>query len=99
MFRKKVEVVQLAHRGHVKGWYFLDQSRNVYVNVEPPHKALDFGRVLHPDWAVTGTGSRWALVWFDKGSTTQYSRISLQRPAGAVPATMSCYGSFAGGRA
>ena len=40
------------------------------------------------------TSSRWALVWFDKSTTTQYTKISLQRPSGSSATTMSCYGSF-----
>lgn len=95
MFRRQVPVVQLSARGQVQGWYFLDQARNVFVNVEPPHNTLNFGEILAPGWQVTGLNKRWALVWFDKNTATQYARVTLQKPLGAVPATMSCYGSFA----
>jgi hypothetical protein len=43
---------------------------------------------------VSGTSTRWALVWFDKATATQYSVVTLQRPSGSVAATLSCYGSF-----
>ncbi|MCS7100455.1 MAG: hypothetical protein NZL99_02030 [Burkholderiaceae bacterium] len=93
-FRKQVPVVQLAYQGHVKGNFYLDPLKNVYVSVAPPHAELSFGPILPPGWQVSGQTNRWALVWFDKSTGTQYSKITLQKPRGSVATTMSCYGSF-----
>lgn len=93
-FRQQVPVAKLWAHGQEQGWFFLDQVRNVYVGVHYPHTQLNFGAMLAPGWKVTEQSSRWALVWFDRSTSTQYSRISLQRPFGASATTMSCYGSF-----
>jgi hypothetical protein len=93
-FRKKVDVVRLAKHGHDKGFFYLDPKKGRYVSVSLPYKELDFGHQLENGWQVTGRSTRWALVWFDKSTATQYSRITLQKPSGSVAATMSCYGSF-----
>ncbi|MCS6944157.1 MAG: hypothetical protein RMK97_01870 [Sutterellaceae bacterium] len=93
-FRKQVPVVQLAYKGHVKGHFYLDPLKNVYVSVTPPHTELSFGPILPPGWQITGQSKRWALVWFDKLSGTQYTKVTLQKPRGSLAATMSCYSSF-----
>jgi len=93
-FRQKVPVSMLNVQGRDQGYYFLDQVRNVYVSVNPPYNELNFGQLMPQGWQVSSQSTRWALVWFDKSSSTQYSRITLQRPRGASATTMSCYGSF-----
>lgn len=94
MFRKEVPVVQLWAKGQDQGYFYLDPVMLKFVSVNPPYKALSFGALLEPGWKVTGQSTRWALVWFDKATATEYSRITLQKPSGAVAATVSCYGSF-----
>lgn len=93
-FRQKVPVSMLWANGQDQGWHFLDQVKNVYVGVQYPHTALGFGASLAPGWKVSSQSSRWALVWFDKATSTQYSKISLQKPYNSTATTMSCYGSF-----
>jgi hypothetical protein len=93
-FRQQVPVVELWAQGSSRGYFFLDQVKNVYVSIEPPYAALSFGAALDPGWKEINYGSRWALVWFDKATTTQYSKITLQQPSGSTATTMSCYGSF-----
>lgn len=93
-FRQQVPVSMLWANGQDQGYYFLDQAKNVYIGVHYPHTALSFGASLAPGWKVTSQTTRWALVWFDKSSSTQYSKISLQQPYGSTATTMSCYGSF-----
>jgi len=94
MFRLQVNVVQLWSQGQDRGYHFLDQLKKVYVSVVPPYPALTFGQILDPGWKITASGTRWALVWFDKATTKQYSMITVQQPTGYLAATMSCYGSF-----
>jgi hypothetical protein len=89
-----VNVVQLWSRGQDRGYFFLDQVKNVYVSVVPPYPALTFGQLLDPGWKVTGSSTRWALIWFDKATTAQYSKITVQQPTGYLATTISCYGSF-----
>jgi len=93
-FRKQVPVSMLWAQGQDQGYYYLDPVKNVWVSVEPPHTPLYFGAFLAPGWKISSQSSRWALVWFDKSTTTQYSRITLQKPFGSTATTMSCYGSF-----
>lgn len=93
-FRKEVPVVRLWGEGRNQGYFYLDPVKHVYVSVDPPYRTLPFGTLLEPGWKVSGQSTRWALVWFDKSTATQYSRITLQRPGGARAVTMSCYGSF-----
>jgi hypothetical protein len=92
--RKQVPVVRLWARGRDQGYFYLDPVKNVYVSVNPPYEALPFGALLDHGWKVSGQSTRWALVWFDKATATEYSRITLQKPTGSVAATVSCYGSF-----
>lgn len=94
MFRKQVPVVQLTANGRDQGFFFLDPIKRTFVSVNAPYNALPFGALLQPGWQVSGTSTRWALVWFDKATATQYSVVTLQRPSGSVAATLSCYGSF-----
>jgi len=93
-FRQQVPVSMLWAQGRDQGYFFLDQVKNVYVSVNAPNTELSFGSMLAPGWKVSSQSTRWALVWFDKSSSTQYSRITLQRPYGSSATTMSCYGSF-----
>ena len=97
-FRVQVKVDQLWSRGEDKGYFFLDQLKNVYVSVAPPYPALSFGQYnLDPGWKVTGSSTRWALVWFDTATAARYSRITVQQPTGYLATTISCYSSFASG--
>jgi len=93
-FRKEVRVVQLWAKGKNQGYFYLDPVKHAYVSVDPPYRALPFGTLMEPGWKVSGQSTRWALVWFDRSTATQYSRITLQKPSGALAVTMSCYGSF-----
>jgi hypothetical protein len=93
-FRKEVPVVQLWAKGQDQGYFFLDPVQQKFVSVTPPYQALSFGTLLDPGWKVSGQSTRWALVWFDKATGTEYSRITLQKPSGSLAATVSCYGSF-----
>jgi hypothetical protein len=93
-FRQQVPVSMLWANGREQGYFFMDQVKHVYISVDPPYTEMNFGTFLPPGWKVTSQSSRWALVWFDKSSSTQYSRITLQRPHGSSATTMSCYGSF-----
>lgn len=93
-FRRKVDVVQLWAKGNNRGYYFLDQVKNLYVSIEAPYKELSFGSHLDEGWKISSYTSRWALVWFDRGTSTEYSKITLQQPRGSAATTMSCYGSF-----
>jgi hypothetical protein len=92
-FRRQVQVDELW-KGGSQGYYFLDQVKNVYVSVNAPYTALSFGSYLDNGWKINSSSTRWALVWFDKASTTEYSKISIQQPSGSAAASMSCYGSF-----
>lgn len=92
--RKQVEVVQLSHHGQSRGWFYLDPMRRVYVSIQEPHNALTFGSNLLPGWTQTGTSKRWALVYFDGETAARFDHVTLQRPRGYMPATISCYSSF-----
>jgi hypothetical protein len=92
--RKQVTVARLWAKGRDQGYFYLDPVKNVYVSVNPPYQALPFGALLDHGWKVSGQSTRWALVWFDKATATEYSRITLQKPSGSAAATVSCYGSF-----
>ena len=93
-FRKQVPVSSLIAQGQNQGYYFLDPVKSVWVNVNAPNTALTFGAIMPPGWKIGTQSTRWALVWFDKSTTIQYSKITLQKPWGASATTMSCYGSF-----
>src|SRR5262249_43341833 len=64
-FRQQVQVEQLWENGQNQGYFFLDQVKNVYVNINPPYNQLPFGSYMAPGWKVSSTTTRWALVWFD----------------------------------
>jgi len=93
-FRRQVPVVMLWAQGRDQGYFFLDQVKNVYVSVDAPYTALSFGSLLDAGWKISSSSSRWALVWFDKATSTEYAKITLQQPSDSAAATMSCYGSF-----
>jgi hypothetical protein len=94
-FRAKVTVVPLWSHGQDLGTFYSDPVKNVYVSIDAPYQELTFNDVTCPTNVKIGSEStRWALVWFDKSSTTQYSKITLQQPSGSSATTMSCYGSF-----
>lgn len=94
MFRKPVEVHELAFQGKGQGDFYLDPVSNVYINTRAPYRALDFGSRLPDGWQKTGVGKRWALVYFDERRAREYRHITLQRPHGYRPTTVSCYSSF-----
>ena len=96
-FRALVKVDQLWSQGQDRGYFFLDQVKNVYVGVVPPYSALTFGQVLDPGWKITGSSTRSALVWFSTATMAQYAKITVQQPRGYLAATISCYSSFARG--
>jgi len=93
-FRRQVQVAMLWAKGSSMGYYYLDPVKNVYVGVDPPYTALSFGTQLDSGWKITSYSTRWALVWFDKATTTEYSKITIQQPSGSAATTLSCYGSF-----
>lgn len=93
-FRKSVNVHELSFKGIPQGEFYLDPVRAVYVSTRPPHSALAFGSRLPNFWTVSAVRTRWALVYFDGASAGQYRHITLQRPSGYRPATVSCYSSF-----
>ena len=94
-FRTQVPVTELWAQGRDLGYYYEDPVKNVFVNVNFPHMPLPFNSATMPPYVkVTSQSHRWAIVWFDKASTTQYSKITLQKPFGSTAASMSCYGSF-----
>lgn len=92
--RKQVEIVELSKHQRAEGWFYLDPVRNRYVSVRAPHEALPFGARLPDGWNQTGRAKRWALVYFEGKSAKSYRHITLQRPNGYMPATVSCYSSF-----
>lgn len=94
-FRKSVNVVHLAYKDKPRGVFYLDPKLSRYVSTEPPYTPLGFGAAdLPAGWRQTGAGKRWALVYFDKASTSEYRYITVQRPAGFNATTVSCYSSF-----
>lgn len=92
--RKQVDVIELKQNGHSRGLFYLDPMRRTYVAVKEPHAALGFGSSLAPGWSAGEATKRWALVYFDGYSAAQYQHVTLQRPSGFMPATVSCYSSF-----
>ncbi len=92
--RKQVEVVELSFNGTSRGWFYLDPLRRVYVGVQPPHQALAFGANMLPGWQQSASAKRWALVYIDSNTASKYQHVTLQKPSGYMPATVSCYTSF-----
>jgi hypothetical protein len=96
-FRAQVGVDQLALDTVIQGYFYPDPAENKYVNCDTYGK-LNFGpNNLPTGWQITGYSSRWALVWFQKNTMEQYSKITVQRPSGYLAATVSCYNSFTAG--
>jgi hypothetical protein len=94
-FRTQVEVTQLWSQGADLGYFYEDPLKNVFVSINSPNRALTFSSSTMPaNVKVTSQSTRWAVVWFDKATSTQYSRISLQQPFGSSAVSVSCYGSF-----
>jgi hypothetical protein len=94
-FRTQVPVTGLWSQGQDLGYFYNDPMKNVFVSVNSPYTALTFNAATIPNNVkVTTSSTRWAVVWFDKATTTQYTKITLQQPFGSSATTMSCYGSF-----
>jgi hypothetical protein len=75
--------------------FYRDPVLGRFIEVKPPYSMLTFGANNMPaGWRVTGEGKRWALVYFDKSSTSEYRYVTMQRPSGFSATTVSCYGSF-----
>jgi|LNFM01.1.fsa_nt_gb hypothetical protein len=94
-FRKAVRVEQLSYQGQARGMFYRDPVLGRFVDTKSPYSMLSFGPSNMPaGWRVTGEGRRWALVYFDRASTSEYRYVTLQRPSGFSATTVSCYGSF-----
>ncbi len=94
-FRAQVPVTGLWSQGSDLGYFYNDPVKNAFVSINAPYGALSFNAATMPSYVkVTSQSSRWALVWFDKATTTQYTKISIQQPFGSTASSMSCYGSF-----
>jgi hypothetical protein len=94
-FRKAVKVEQLTYQSQVRGMFYHDPVLGRFVDTKSPYAMLTFGANNMPaGWRVTGEAKRWALVFFDQSSTSEYRYITLQRPSGYSATTVSCYGSF-----
>jgi hypothetical protein len=97
-FRTQVEVWQLSSlQGVDFGYFYEDPVKDVFVSINSPYTALNFnsGPSMPPNVRATQAGTRWAVVWFDKATSTQYSRITPIKPnPGASAVSVSCYGSF-----
>lgn len=93
-FRRQVDVVDLAFKGQKQGEFYLDPLARVYIDTRAPHNALQFGSALPDGWRATASRKRWALVYFHEKSTAQFRHVTLQKPSGYKPATVSCYSSF-----
>lgn len=94
-FRTQVPVTGLWALGRDLGYFYQDPVKNAFVSINAPYTVLPFNAATMPQAVkVTTQSTRWALVWFDKSSTTRYSKVTLQQPYGSVATTMSCYGSF-----
>ncbi len=99
MFRIQVPVQGLWWAGQDQGYFYSDPVKNCYVSVTSPNGALPFGPANMPAWCKpTTTSTRWALVWFDKGTATQYTKITLAQPLNSAACTVSCYGSLTPGK-
>lgn len=94
-FRAQVPVTGLWANGSDLGYFYEDPVKNAFVSINAPYAVMPYNSATMPNYVkVTSQSSRWALVWFDKATTTRYSKISIQRPFGSTATTMSCYGSF-----
>lgn len=94
-YRTQVPVTGLWWGGIDYGFFYNDPVKGCFVSCSAPYHSLPFSAATMPQWCkVTSSSTRWALVWFDKATSTRYSKITLQQPMNSAACTMSCYGSF-----
>lgn len=90
--RSKVPVTQLKW-GNTIDWFYLDPVKQAYVsitNLTTTVNQFDVGK----NWNITGSSSRWILVWVDSTSGTPY-KLTVQKPTlGYQATTKSCYTSL-----
>src|SRR5215470_20251265 len=71
-FRTQVEVTELSSQGWDLGYFYEDPVQNVFVSINPPYAALRFNSATMPaNVKVTSQTTRWAVVWFDKATTSR----------------------------
>lgn len=91
-FRKRVRVAQLKH-GNDVDWFYLDPGGNQYVRLSAPSQSTGISAMLDGGWKKVGEGERWALVWVDSKTGSNFSVMQVQRPMGYTAATGTCMAS------
>jgi hypothetical protein len=94
LYRRRVQVTMLTFLGRNIGYFYLDPVKSVWISCDNFNIPLPFGSLMPNGWETGVTEYRWALVWFDKNTSSPYSQITVMQPLNSTSTTMSCYGSF-----